>query len=169
MKRKHREIIRQYLYTGELADMVSETMKGEVVINSRTLYNFLAPYFSSGDKTVEKFVVIYQDAKNRVIETETVSTGSLTGSSVYSREIIKKAIRAGAAAVIFAHNHPSGDPEPSSQDYALTRHLVIACKVCGIEVHEHIVVGGGRYWSFADNGTIDAYKKNLERIIGGSV
>ena len=97
---------------------------------------------------------MFLDAKNRVISTETLFEGTLTASSVYPREVVLEALNHHAAALIFAHNHPSGDPEPSQEDIAITRRLIFALRVVDITVHEHIVVGNNRYFSFADEGYI---------------
>jgi DNA repair protein RadC len=122
------------------------------VNNSRELFDYL--YHSIRDKTREYFKIVFLDSKNRVISTETHSKGTLTGSSVYPREVVYSALRHKAAALIFAHNHPSGDPKPSPEDVAITRQLVFAGKVMGIKVHEHIIIGDNRYYSFADQGHI---------------
>lgn len=120
--------------------------------NSRELFDYL--YHSMRDKDRERFKVIFLDAKNKVISVETLFKGTLTASSVYPREVIRAALNHQSAALIFAHNHPSGDPEPSPDDVSITRHLVFACKLMGITVHEHIVIGDNRYFSFADHGYI---------------
>jgi DNA repair protein RadC len=120
--------------------------------NSQELFDYL--YHSIRDKSRECFNVIFLDAKNRVISTETLFEGTLTASSVYPREVAIAALNHRAAALIFAHNHPSGDPEPSAEDVAITRQLVFACKVLGITVHEHLIIGNNRYFSFADQGYI---------------
>ena len=106
------------------------------------------------DKRRECFKAIFLDAKNKVIATETLFEGTLTASSVYPREVVLAALNHNAAALIFAHNHPSGDPEPSTDDLSLTRQLVFACRSMGIIVHEHLVIGDNRYFSFADQGHI---------------
>ena len=122
------------------------------VNNSKELFDYL--YHSIRDKTREHFKIIFLDSKNRVISTETHSKGTLTASSVYPREVVDSALRNKAAALIFAHNHPSGDPKPSSEDIAITRQLVFSGKVMGITVHEHIIIGDNCYYSFADQGHI---------------
>lgn len=120
--------------------------------NSRDLFDFL--YHRMGSKDTECFAAVFLDAKNRVIATEILFEGTLGASSVYPREVVRKALQHQAAALIFVHNHPSGDPEPSSADHAITRQLVFACMTMGITVHEHIVIGGNVYFSFADRGII---------------
>jgi DNA repair protein RadC len=128
--------------------------------NSKELFDYL--YYSMRDKKRECFKVIYLDAKNRVIETETLFKGTLTASSVYPREVVAAAMNHHAAALIFAHNHPSGDPNPSREDISLTRQLLFACRVMGITVHEHLVIGDNRYFSFADQGYIARMNREFE-------
>ena len=120
--------------------------------NSKELYDYLC--HSIRDKLREYFMVVFLDAKNKVLATETLFKGTLTASSVYPREVILAALNHDAAALIFAHNHPSGDPAPSAEDMAITRQLVLACAAMGITVHEHIVMGNHSYYSFADHGHI---------------
>jgi len=124
----------------------------DLVNNSRELFDFL--YHKLRDKHRERFMVVFLDAKNRVTGTETLFEGTLTASSVYPREVVLAALDHHAAALIFAHNHPSGDPHPSEEDLDLTRQLVFACNVVGITVHEHLIIGDNRYFSFADHGHI---------------
>ena len=100
----------------------------------------------------EIFKVVLLDAKHAIVRDATVSEGSLTLSIVHPREVFTMAVRESAAAVIFLHNHPSGDPTPSQEDRALTARLVSAGEVLGIRVLDHIVVGDGCYVSFADQG-----------------
>lgn len=110
----------------------------------------LRQYLGAADR--EHFVVILLDRKNAPIGINTVSIGSLTASVVHMRETFKAAILANAAAILCGHNHPSGDPEPSREDRALTKRLVDAGKLLGIAVVDHIIVGDGTtaYFSFAD-------------------
>jgi DNA repair protein RadC len=98
------------------------------------------------------FKIVLLDAKHVIIRDATVSEGSLTVSIVHPREAFNLAIRESAAAVVFVHNHPSGDPTPSEEDRALTARLVAAGDLLGIRVLDHLIVGDGRYMSFADRG-----------------
>lgn len=132
----------------------------DLVQNSRDLFNYL--YQTLRDKSQECFSVIFLDAKNRVIDSNILFKGTLTESAVYSREVIKIALEKRAAALIFAHNHPSGDPEPSNVDILITKRLLFACKVVGITVHEHIIIGDNRYFSFADQGHIHRMSRECE-------
>lgn len=128
--------------------------------NASELFNYLNHLLR--DKSKEHFLAIYLDAKNRVIDTETLFIGTLTASAVYPREVIKAALENHAAALIFAHNHPSGEPEPSREDMVITRQLVFACKTMDITVHEHLIIGNGRYFSFADQGYIAQMHREFE-------
>jgi len=130
--------------------------------DSKALFDYL--YHSIGDKNREFFKVIFLDSKNQVIAADTLSDGTLTASSVYPREVIQTALSHDAAALIFAHNHPSGDPKPSSEDVAITRQLVFACKVMGLVAHEHIIIGDNRYFSFADQGYIERMNREFEKL-----
>lgn len=120
--------------------------------NPRAVFEFLAPRMSH--LTREQFHVILLTAKNHVIDVECVSEGTLTASLVHPREVFQSAIRRSAHAVIVAHNHPSGDPSPSREDQEVTRRLVQAGRLIGIEVLDHLVVGQGRYTSFRERGLL---------------
>jgi DNA repair protein RadC len=115
----------------------------------------LATYLADVDR--EHFVVLMLDQKNHVIGIHTVSMGSLTASIVHPREVYKAAILANAAAILCGHNHPSGDPQPSQEDRAITLRLAEASKLLGINVVDHIIIGSaGKYFSFADEGLLNA-------------
>lgn len=100
----------------------------------------------------EQFRIVLLDSKNQVLGLKVVSVGSLSSSIVHPREIFKEAITRSSAAVILVHNHPSGDPTPSQEDIDVTRRLVDAGRLLGIEVLDHIVVGDNRYVSFKEKG-----------------
>lgn len=131
------------------------------VSNASALFDYL--YHSMAGRSRECFKVLFLDAKNRVQAVEILFEGTLTSGAVYPREVVKKALDYKAAAVIFAHNHPSGDPEPSSADVAITRRLVFACLSTGITVHEHLIIGDRRYYSFADAGHIATMSRQYEQ------
>ena len=135
-------------------------IKKDPVNNSKELFEYL--YHSIRDKAREYFKIIFLDSKNRVISSETHSRGSVTASSVYPREVIHSALKHNAAALIFAHNHPSGDPKPSPEDVAITRQLVFAGNVMGITIHEHIIIGDAGYFSFADHGYITKMNQEFD-------
>ena len=123
---------------------------GTKITSSRDLFHHYHP--SLRDLRHEIFKVVLLDAKHAILRDATVSKGSLTLSIVHPREVFNLAVRESAAAVIFLHNHPSGDPTPSPEDRTLTSRLVAAGEVLGIRVLDHLIVGDGRYVSFADQG-----------------
>ena len=100
------------------------------------------------------FKALLLNSKGGVISVETVSVGELNSTIVHPREVFSAAIRKSAAAIIFIHNHPSGDPEPSSEDYLTTARLVECGKLLGIKVADHLVIGDGKYISMKAIGKI---------------
>jgi DNA repair protein RadC len=124
--------------------------KGKKITSSRDLFTHYHPTLR--DLRHEVFKVVLLDAKHAILRDTTVSEGSLTLSIVHPREVFTLAVKESAAAVIFLHNHPSGDPTPSQEDRVLTARLVSAGEVLGIQVLDHLVIGDGRYVSFADQG-----------------
>ncbi len=102
----------------------------------------------------EHFLVLYLDRKGGVITKESVSIGGLHSSIVHPREVFKTAVKRSAASIILAHNHPSGDPTPSRQDIEITRRLVEASRIMGIEVLDHVIIGEQTYCSFKEKGLI---------------
>ena len=111
--------------------------------------DFLMPRLRYAAK--EQFVVILLNNKNKVIGTEVVSEGSLSSSIVHPREVFAPAILHHAAAIMVAHNHPSGDPKPSIEDEEVTRLLLRCGKVLGIPMIDHVIIGDGNYYSFLEN------------------
>jgi len=106
------------------------------------------------DRQHEVFVCLWLDAQHRVIACEELFRGTLTQTSVYPREIVKAGLKANAAAVIFAHNHPSGAAQPSQADELLTRNLKEALTLVDIKVLDHFVVAGRQTLSFAERGLL---------------
>ena len=104
----------------------------------------------------EVFKVLLLNTKNELIRDVTVSEGTLNASLVHPREVFNPAIRDSAAAVLFVHNHPSGDPTPSREDRELTRRLQEAGDLIGIRVLDHIIIGDGCHLSFADKGYLQS-------------
>lgn len=126
------------------------------------VYAFFQPIAQSLE--VEKFWVLALNRKNRLIKAREVTSGTVSGSLVHARECFREAIKLNASAVIFAHNHPSGDPSPSSADIKVTRSLRSAAEVLDIDLLDHVIIGqsgapssvGSQlpYYSFADHGLI---------------
>src|SRR4029077_8023578 len=108
-----------------------------------------------GDTDREVFAVALLTVRHRVLGLHTVSVGCLTSSLVHPREVFKPAILAGSAALLLAHNHPSGDPEPSAEDIALTRRLIAGGQLLGIEILDHLILGeAGRFVSLRERGVL---------------
>ena len=104
------------------------------------------------DRQSEAFVALFLDSQHRVIEYVELAHGTIDGAAVYPREVVKMALSKNAAAVIFAHNHPSGIAEASQADKAITERLVKALSLLDIRVLDHIIVGDGEFTSFAEKG-----------------
>jgi DNA repair protein RadC len=106
------------------------------------------------DQVRERFVVFWLSSVNKVLGFEVVTEGLLNSSLVHPREVFRGAIVASSAAILIAHNHPSGNSEPSQDDIAITKQLVEAGKIIGITVHDHIIFAGESFASFAERGLI---------------
>jgi DNA repair protein RadC len=106
------------------------------------------------DLKLEQFWTVLLDGKHRVIREVMVSQGTLNSSPVHPREVFSPAMRHSAAAVVFIHNHPSGDPTPSADDLAITSRLCEVGRMVGISVVDHVVIGDGAFTSFADRGLL---------------
>lgn len=124
---------------------------GPVLSDPATVTRWLRLHIGARD--VEVFVGLFLDSQNQLIACEDLSVGTLNLADVYPREVVKSALRHGAAGVIFAHNHPSGVPEPSSADHQLTRRLKDALAPIDVRVLDHFVIGGIKEpMSFAKRG-----------------
>jgi DNA repair protein RadC len=105
-------------------------------------------------ETKEHFVALHMDNKNRINCYDTVSIGSLSASIVHPREVYKSALLSSAAAVIFLHNHPSGDTTPSREDMEITQRLKEAGELLGIRVLDHLIIGDSGFYSFTNSGIL---------------
>lgn len=129
----------------------------EKITGPEDIARIIGPYF---DNMQEKFWAITCSTKNIVLETNLISAGSLNASIVHPRDIIsfafgcKKCRKPTAAAIVLAHCHPTGDPKPSPEDIEFTRKFEEACKVMGIGLHDHVIIGGknGPYYSLREHG-----------------
>jgi DNA repair protein RadC len=92
-------------------------------------------------ETIEQFRILFLDKKNRLITDEVQQTGTVDHTPVYPREVIKRSLELGATAIILVHNHPSGDPAPSSADIQMTKAIIDVARPLGITVHDHIIIG----------------------------
>lgn len=126
--------------------------RGSALCSPQTVRDYLR--LKLQDRPHEVFVGVFLDAQNRVLAVEELFRGTLTQTSVYPREVVKRALAHNAAAMIFAHNHPSGIAEPSRSDEALTQALKQALALVDVKVLDHFVVGAGTAMSFAERGLI---------------
>ncbi len=132
--------------------MLETRQEGVAVRSPRDVYRMFAPRLE--DLPVEEFHVAVLDAQHRVERDITITRGILNSSLVHPREVFREAIAERAAALILVHNHPSGDPTPSPDDRLVTQQLVAAGQLLDIPVHDHVIVGRGRYTSFAEAGLL---------------
>jgi len=106
------------------------------------------------DKNKEIFMVIYLNGRNQIIKMDELFKGTLNTSAVYPREVVKRALNNNAAALVFVHNHPSGNPNPSQDDISITKKLKEAALAIDVSVHDHLIIAGNDVYSFADHGLI---------------
>lgn len=141
----------------KLFQAISERYDKEDVLDKETfnspkvVADFLRRYVGREEK--EHFIILYLDTRNKLI-IDKVSVGTLNASLVHPREIFKNAIKANAAQIIIAHNHPSGNPEPSPEDIALTRRLDEAARIIGIELLDHVIVTSSGFTSLKERELI---------------
>ena len=136
------ELVRRWLH--------EELRQGQMFENPVIVRDYLRLAFAHEEREV--FVVLFLDTHHRLIEAEALFHGTLTQTSVYPREVVKRALQLNAAAVLLAHNHPSGVAEPSRADERLTQTLTQALALVDVRVLDHFVVGGTGVTSFAERG-----------------
>jgi DNA repair protein RadC len=125
---------------------------GEAIANPAATRRYLRLQLAREEQEI--FAALFLDSQHRVIAFEKLFFGTLDGASVYPREVVKRSLTLNAAAVIFAHNHPSGVPEPSTADRQITRRLTDALALVDIRVLDHIIIGGNDAVSFAERGLL---------------
>lgn len=130
--------------------LIEELKNGDVLANPAQTRRYLITWLR--DRDHEVFAALFLDSQHRVLAAEELAHGTLDAASVYPREVVKRALALGAAAVIFAHNHPSGASEPSASDRVLTERLKQALALVDVRVLDHFVVGEGAPTSFAERG-----------------
>lgn len=141
-------------------EMAREFLKGKIVDqpflkSSREIFDYL--YHAMRDRKKELFKIVYLNSQNQIIEVADLFEGTVDSSSISPREIIEGALKDSATALIFVHNHPSGNPAPSTSDREMTRQLVYVGKIMQMKIVDHIIIGNDRYYSFADEGLIEEY------------
>jgi len=135
------------------AEILGRYMRATPIMDSpRVVHDFLA--CKLGHEPREIFAVLYLNSQHELIEYVEEFFGTLTSTSVYPRELVKRALHLNAGAVVLAHNHPSGRPEPSAADQALTQSVKQVLAMVDVRTLDHIVVGGGQSVSFAERGLL---------------
>ncbi len=153
-----------------MQEITREFLKAQVLDksycrSSREVFDYL--YHSMRDLKKEIFKVMFLDSQNRVVVIEDLFEGTLNASAIYPREIIQGAVKHNAAALIFVHNHPAGNPQPSDNDKRITQDLVFAGNIMQLKVLDHIIIGENRYFSFADSGLIEEYNSDFLTLKDG--
>ncbi len=138
----------------ELGRRLQEEGRGERprIKSPADVFRWFAPRMA--DLAAEEFHVLALDSQSAVLRDLLVTRGILNSSLVHPREVFRGAIAEAAAGIIVAHNHPSGDPTPSPDDRAITRQLIEAGRIIDVPVYDHIIIGNGRYLSFAESGLL---------------
>ena len=134
------------------ADLLGRRLVGEPLTTPRDAGEFLRTRIGKLD--YEVFSCLYLDNRHRVLAFDELFRGTINGTAVYPREVVRRALDLNASALILVHNHPSGDPEPSEADIAMTKEVQKACEVLGLALHDHIIVGAGREVSLRGRGDI---------------
>lgn len=148
-----------------LGERVMSEKKRELgeIYSPGQVYEYVYPQLR--DLKKEVFKVIFLNARNQILEVHTVSQGTLIESLVPFREIFSLANRYSATSVVCVHNHPSGSPDPSTDDMKTTRALVIAGEALQISLLDHIIVGENRYYSFSEAGEIEKFRRHIRGLI----
>ena len=147
-----------------IQEVAREFLKAKIIDkplykSAQEVFDYL--YLSMRGLKKEVFKVLYLNSQNQIIETVNLFEGTVDSSAVSLREVMEGAIKHNAVSLIFVHNHPSGNPEPSTSDRELTRDVVYSGKIMRIKILDHIVIGDNRYFSFAGEGLIEEYEMDF--------
>lgn len=140
------------IYSAAEKMLKSEASQGVIIQSWTALLDYCR--VSIGHKKVEEFRVLFLNHKNALITDELQQIGTVNHASVYPREVVKRALDLTASSIILAHNHPSGDPTPSRDDIDITKQISKAAAALGINVHDHLIIAGNKYYSFKSNGLL---------------
>ncbi len=130
----------------------AEVMARPILNNWDVLMDYLNAVMAR--ERVEQFRVLFLDSRNRVLADEAQARGTVNHTPVYPREVVKRALELHATAIILVHNHPSGDPSPSRDDLEMTREVKTAAAALSIVLHDHVIIGNGRWLSFRREGLL---------------
>ncbi|WP_408870015.1 DNA repair protein RadC [Elioraea sp.] len=140
------------VHAASLRLLKAELRDAPVLSSWDALMNYL--HAALAREPVEQVRALYLDNRNRLVADEVHGRGTINHTPLYPREIVRRALELQAAALILVHNHPSGDPTPSRADIDMTRELVAAAKALGLALHDHVIVGNGRWVSFRQEGLL---------------
>ena len=146
------KIIRPVYETLTIKEQLPDYLANSRKIASSKDVNYLFQYLTHECK--ENFIAVHLDSKNKIVCVDIVSTGSLNASIVHPREVMKSTLLSSAAALVLVHNHPSGDPTPSSEDLELTDRLKDCCELMGIRLLDHVIVAKRGFVSLKERGVI---------------
>jgi len=130
----------------------SEVMDKPVLASWDRLIEYLVA--ALGHEKAEQVRVLFLDNRNRLMADEIMGQGTVNHAPVYPREVVRRALELHATAIVLVHNHPSGDPTPSRDDITMTKAIQLACEALRITVHDHVIIGGGRWISFRQEGLL---------------
>ena len=150
------------LKSGEFASMVKESSYGETASSPKEIFNIMKPLFAEKDD-VEVMYCLFFNAKNKILAIEKMFSGSINSSAVYPREIIKKSLELKATCLVMVHNHPSGNTNPSREDYAITAKVFVALESISMSLHDHIIIGEN-FFSLAEHGYLESIKLNTQKF-----
>ncbi len=148
------------LRSGKFAAMVKEEAKGQCLNGPHEVFNIVKPIFAENDD-VERLYCIFLDIRNHILGIEKMSTGTLSNSAVYPREIVKRLLALKAGAAVLVHNHPSRHTEPSEEDRLITRKVALALTAVDARLHDHIVIGDD-YYSFSEQGIMEEINRQVK-------
>jgi len=148
------------LRSGKFAAMIREEAKGQLLNGPHEVFNIVKPIFAENDD-VERLYCIFLDIRNHILGIEKMSTGTLSNSAVYPREIVKRLLALKAGAVVLVHNHPSRHTEPSGEDRLVTRKVALALTAVDALLHDHIIVGDN-YYSFSERGIMEEINRQVK-------
>ncbi len=145
------EVARRYL--------LRRIERKEYLRSAKEVYEYLAHEMSKFSREV--FKVIFLDARGKILGIEELFKGTVNESVVYPREVFSKVLQYRATALVLVHNHPSGDPSPSTEDIKLTKRLCLAANLLGFEITDHVIIGDGAYFSFREEGLLEKVKREV--------
>jgi len=153
----------EQLKSGKFAQMVREASKGKEISRPLDAYFILKPLFAENND-VESVYCIFFDGQNHILAVEKMFSGTINCATVFPREIVKRILALGAAAALMAHNHPSGEIQPSAEDRAITLRVLFSLMVIDVPLHDHLIVGNG-YHSLSDEGWMQRAKDQCHKFL----